>query len=375
MNRRTALRALGAGAVVGFAGCQTRENDDDDPVEEDEDTLVVATVESVVEPVDDADDEGEDEPEDASQTPSEWLRTAFEDAHDVELEWTVPEDGINHYVERARQEAAIEPDVYLGLTVDDLVFVDDELEAGGLFEPIERDRLERDGRVREGFAFDDPFDRVLPYGTEYVSLVSDEAAVDPPETFEDLTSPEYEGTLLVPNARRSPLGRAFFFWTIATVGPDDYIDYWTALLENDVEIVPDRREAMEAYFEGERPMAVSHSAARVAAVVDDRDLSRYQISFLDGQSYANVGGMAVFEDATSPELAYDFLDFVLSREVQSELATLTHRFPAVTDEYVDLEAPFVEYAVEPREHVLLTYDELETVSDWLDVWAQLVAGG
>lgn len=374
MDRRTVLRALGAGAVVGFAGCQTRENDDEDPVEEDEDTLVVATVESIVESVDEDEDSAGDD-EESEPPASEWLRTAFEDAHDVDLEWTVPEDGINHYVQHARQDAAIEPDVYLGLSVDDLVFVDDELEPGGLFEPIERGRLERDGRIREAFAFDDPFDRVLPYATEYVSLVADETAVDPPETFDDLTAPEYEGTLLVPNARRSTLGRSFFFWTIAAIGSDDYADYWTALLENDVEIVPGRREVMEAYLEGERPMAVSHSAARVAAVVDDRDLSRYQVSFLDGQGYANVGGMAVFEDATSPELAYDFLDFVLSRDVQSALTGLTHRFPAVTDEYVDLEAPFAEYAVEPREHVLLTYDDLGAVSDWLDVWAQLVAGG
>ena len=374
MNRRTVLHALGCGAAVGFAGCQTREEDEEEPVEEAEDTLVVATVESIVEPVDDR-DVADDEDDESAESAGEWLRAAFEEAYDVDLEWTVPEDGINHYVQRARHDAVIEPDVYLGLTVDDLVFVDDELGAGGLFDPLERDRLERDGRVQSAYDFGDPFDRVLPYGTEYVSLVFDETAVDPPETFAELIDPAYEGALLVPNAQRSVLGRSFLFWTIDAVGEDEYVEYWNELLENDVRLLPSRRETADAYLEGDRPMAVAHSAVRVAAVEADRDLSRYQVSFLDEQGYANVGGMAVFADTTTPDLAADFLDFVLSREVQSELASRTHRFPAVTDEYVDLEPPFAEYALEPADAAMLRYDDLEgSLDGWLDTWAQLVAG-
>ncbi|WP_255192750.1 thiamine ABC transporter substrate-binding protein [Natronobeatus ordinarius] len=374
MNRRTVLHALGCGAAVGFAGCQAREDDEEEPVEEAEDTLVVATVESIVEPVDKR-DAADDEDDETEESAGEWLRAAFEEAYDVDLEWTVPEDGVNHYVQRARQDAVIEPDVYLGLTVDDLAFVDEELGAGGLFDPLERDRLERDGRVQAAYDFGDPFDRVIPYGTEYVSLVFDEAAVDPPKTFVDLTDPAYEGTLLVPNARRSVLGRSFLFWTIDAVGEDGYVEYWNELLENDVRLLPSRRETADAYLRGDRPMAVSHSAVRVAAVEADRDLSRYQVSFLDEQGYANVGGMAVFADPSTPDLAADFLDFVLSREVQSELASRTHRFPAVTDEYVDLEPPFAEYALEPPDAAMLRYDDLEgSLDGWLDTWAQLVAG-
>ena len=361
MKRRTFLSATGGTAGVALAGCLTREENDDEEPEEEEDRLVVATYESMV---------------DGDDPAGPWLAEAFEEEFDAELEWTVPEDRINHFIQRAQQDAEIEPDVYFGLNVDDLVRIDDELGQGSLFERLDLDRIGRADRVREDLTFDDPAGRTLPYDTGFISLVYDENEVDAPETFEDLTEPEYEGALLAQNAQSSDPGQAFLLWTIDAFGVDGYLEYWRDLLENDVRVLNSWWDSYSAYLEEERPIVVSYSTDQVFAVADDLDLSRHQVAFLNDQGYANPEGMAIFEDAASPELAYDFLDFVLSGEAQAEIATRNVQFPAVTDEYVDLDERFTEYALEPPEIVTFTYDDLRgNLDEWVDVWAQTVVTG
>ncbi|GAB3674612.1 thiamine ABC transporter substrate-binding protein [Halopiger thermotolerans] len=389
MRRRTFLGAAGSGAVVGVAGCLTKEggngngaggngdsgsesdtgagngSDGESGTESDagesslEGTLQVVTYESML---------------DGQNPAGPWLKDAFEEAYpDVTLEWTrLPEQGINYYVERASQDVDIEPDVYLGLNVDDLVLVDDNLGEGGLFRELERDRLEHADRVRDGLDMGDPHDRVLPYDTGYISLVYDESEVEAPETFEDLTEPAYEDALLAQNAQTSDPGQAFLLWTIDAFGEDGYLDYWRELDANGVRILEDWTESYSgAYMEGERPMVVSYSTDQVYANEYDYDFSRHQIAFLNDQGYANPEGMAVFEGSENADLAAAFFDFVLSSEPQAEIAQRNVQFPAVADDHVDLDEEFDQYAHVPPEPVTIGYDRLRgNLNEWVDQWAR-----
>src|SRR5690606_27006742 len=99
MKRRSVVRAAGGGALAGLAGCFSREengednetadvDDQDDPEPEEPDlegTLRVATTESVVV---------------GGRAVGERLREAFEEEFDdAELQWTIPETGLEHYVQ------------------------------------------------------------------------------------------------------------------------------------------------------------------------------------------------------------------------------------------------------------------------------------
>ncbi|RQH00071.1 thiamine ABC transporter substrate-binding protein [Natrarchaeobius oligotrophus] len=385
MRRRTFVGAVGGTATLGVAGCLTRDgngngnggsgSDDgsDDPSTDDSaadgsdgeslsGTLEVVTYESMI---------------DGENPAGPWLKDAFEDAHpDVELEWTLlPDGGINHYIQRAEQGAEIDPDVYLGLNIDDLVAVDDNLEDGGLFAELETDRVDRADRIRDGLDMGDPHGRVLAYDTGYISLVYDESEVDEPETFDDLTEPEYEDALLAQNAQTSAPGQAFLLWTIDAYGEDGYLDYWRDLQDNGVRILDDWSDSYYgAYMEEERPMVVSYSTDQVFAVAEGNDLTRHQVGFLNEQGYANPEGMAVFEATENAEVAYAFFDFVLSNEAQAEIAERNVQFPAVESEYVDLDDEFDEYAHVPPEAVTVGYDELRgTLDGWVDDWAREIA--
>jgi len=130
-------------------------------------------------------------------SPGEWLKEAFESRVDAELEWATPDNEVNYYVERASSGVSIDADLYVGLTTEDLVRVDETLD-DDLF--VERGEVEGFDDVREGLLFD-PFDRAVPFDTGYVSLVYDGTAIEAPETFEGLLDDEHAGALIAQSRR------------------------------------------------------------------------------------------------------------------------------------------------------------------------------
>lgn len=368
MKRRAFVGAVGGSAVAGVAGCLTRDEDgseDDDgtgdPEPENPDLegeVRVATYNSMV---------------NEKNPAGPWLKEAFEEAYpDAELTWTVPENGINDYIDRSQQNAEIDADVYLGANVDDLVRVDDNLDDGGLLRELNVDRIDNAARIRDGLDMGDPHGRVLAYDTGYISPVYDEDLVDEPETLDDLTDPAYEDALLAQNAQGSDTGQAFLLWTIDAYGEDGYLDYWRDLEANGVRILEDWQESYNAsYMNGDRSMVISYSTDQVFANEYDYEMSRHQVAFPDGQAYANPEGMGIFEAASELDLAYEVLDFALSNDAQAVIAQRNVQFPAVGEEYVDLDDEFDQYAHVPPEAVTIGYDRLRgNLDGWVDDWAR-----
>lgn len=357
MKRRTFLRTAGASVVgaTALAGCAGEEGTETESTGDGlSGTLRVATYSSFT---------GED-------TAGNWLKSVFEAANpDVTVEFTTPENGLNQYVLRRQEEAEIDADLYVGLNTAELVRADQELEES-LFETVEDD-LERADTVKSDLEID-PDGRAIPYDTGYISLVYDEDEVESPGTFDALASPEYQDDLIVQNAQQSDPGRAFLLWTIAEKGPDGYLEYWRDLVENDVTILSDWEPAYDAYMNEEAPMVVSYSTDQVYYHGDDVDMQKHQVGFLNDQGYANPEAMALFADADAPELGRTFMDFVLTPEVQAEIAVRNVQFPAV--EGVDPGEEFSQYAYEPPEPVTFSYDELSgDVEGWIDEWAREIA--
>ncbi|NHN46206.1 thiamine ABC transporter substrate-binding protein [Halostella sp. JP-L12] len=369
MRRRTFLTASVGAAGTLLSGCITQDGEGDGngggderttltTPESFEGTLTVATYEAFV-----------DAP---SSSPGEWVKQAFESEHeDVTLEWQIAENGVNEFIQRSQQDAGIDADVYLGLNVDDLVRADDRLD-DSLFMSSDVAEMENRSHVRDDLAFD-PQNRAVPYDTGYIALVYDENEVEEPGTFDDLTTDPYEGTLLAQNAQSSDPGRAFMLWTVDQFGEDGYLDYWRALQDNDVRIFDSWSDSYDAYSQGERPMVVSYSTDQVYANQYDQDMSRHQVAFPNGQGYANPEGAAVFADSDAPALGFEFVDFLLSAEAQSEIAVRNVQLPAT--DHADLPEEFDRYAHEPEEAVVFSYEELQgNVDGWVDDWAREIAG-
>jgi len=347
MKRRAFLTAAGGTATAALAGCLTTD---------DEDGLVVATYSSFL-----------DAP---SISPGEWVKESFEEEFDTTLIWQSPPGEANHYIQRKQEGVDIDADVYLGLTTEELVRVDDELDEE-LF--VEAPDVEGRDAVREGLDFD-PEGRAIPFNTGYISLVYDSTETEAPETFEGLLDDEHEGELIAQNPGTSTTGRAFMLHTIDAFGADgeyDYLDFWSDLQGNNATILGSWGDAYGAWQGGEAPMVVSFSTDQVFAAQDDADLDQHQIRFLNDQAYANPEGMAMFEGANA-SLAEEFMEFILTPEVQGEIAEQNVVFPATDN--ANLPEEYDELAHEPPEAVTFSYEQLQgNIDTWIDNWEREIA--
>lgn len=362
MNRRQFLRTAGAGVLTTTAlgGCLgTVDTPGGSGGGDLSGTLTVATYGAFV-----------DSP---STSPGAWVKERFEEEYpDATLEWRTPDNEVNHYIERKLRGVDLDADVYVGLNVDHLIRIDEKLGDRQLFAPADDDALGNLGHVKEDLRFD-PKRRAIPYDTGYVSLVYDGGEISPPETFDDLLQSKYRGDLIVQNAQTSVTGRAFLLWTVKQFGPDGYLDYWSKLADNDVRILGSWEDSYAAYSNGEAPMVVSYSTDQVYASRAGEDMSRHQVGFLNGQGYANPEGMATFAGTDEGALATAFLDFMLSKEAQREIAVRNVQFPAT--DWADLPEDFAQYAHEPDEPVTFTYEELSgNLDTWVGDWAERIAG-
>lgn len=372
MKRRTFIRSAGAAGVTALAGCAGPESDTNGTEPNGtttgttsgsdalSGTLSVATYEPFI-----------DAP---SVSPGNWIKEHFESAYpDATIEWLTPDSELNHFVQQTQSGVGVSADVYVGVNADDLVRVDEQLGDTALFDPISSGQLSNGDSVIEDLRFD-PDGRAIPFDTGFISLVYDAGVIETPETFADLTRPEFEDTLLLQNAQTSDPGRAFLLWTIANQGEAEYLDYWQSLVDNGAQILGDWNAAYTAYSNEERPAVVSYSTDQVYAHRNDQDMERHQIGFLNDQGYAVPEGMARFADAEHPELATAFMDFMLSSAVQSEIPVRNVAFPATTT--ADPPAEFQEYAHRPPETVTHTYDDLVgSLDSWVETWAQQIASG
>ena len=382
IDRRRFIASAGAAGAALLAGCSAEQVESPTETETDtesatatetpgatvsetesgDDTLVVATYSSFIDAV--------------SSSPGAWIKQQFESEFDADLVWQTPPNELDQYIQRANAGVEIDADVYVGLNVDGLIRLDENLESGSLF--AEAGEIDGSGDIKEGLGFD-PKGRAVPYDTGYVSLVWNATADDgefvAPETFDGLLESQYAGDLLAQNPSSSATGRAFLLHTIKAKGTDGYLDYWSGLQDNDVRVLDAWDAAYGAYSNGEAPMVVSYSTDQVYANRSDQNMEEHQIRFLNDQAYANPEGMAQFAGTDSPELARTFMEFMLRPEVQAEIAVRNVQFPAVTDAaFGEEHSAYEQYAQVPPEAVSFTYDELRgNVQNWISEWSRQIA--
>ena len=213
-------------------------------------------------------------------------------------------------------------------TVDDLVRADAALGDGGsdLFREANPDAIGNYDALEEGLAFDSQ-NRVVPTETSYISLVYSQNDIDAPKTLDDLLRPAYEGALLTQDPTRSETGLGFLLRTIENKGEDDYLEYWSALQDNGVQILGSWSDAYAAYSNGEASIVMSYATDQVFAARSDEDVSEHLVAFPNSQSIAYIAGIAGFAGSENTELVDRFTEFMLSPRVQSKVTVLNRGLP------------------------------------------------
>lgn len=230
----------------------------------------------------------------------------------------------------------------------------------------------------------DPQNSLLPVDYGDVCLNYDRAyfldkGLAPPQTLEDLTQPEYRGLLVVQNPATSSPGLAFLLATIGHFGEEFYLEYWQALVANDLRIVNDWETAYYTEFSGSsgrgpRPIVVSYASSPAFEVI-------YAATPLNSPPTAaivspdtcfrQVEFVGILKGTPNRALAEKWVDFMLSATFQADLPLQMFVFPVVPGTPLDL--AFIKFLVLPEVTSFVDPQDIAARREaWLQAWTETV---
>ena len=199
-----------------------------------------------------------------------------------------------------------------------------------------------------------------------------------PQSLEDLTKPEYAGLLVVENPATSSPGLAFLLATVAHFG-DSYLDFWSALQDNDVVVVDGWETAYYTNFSGSsgrgpQPMVVSYGTSPAAEVVfAEKPLDDAPTASILGPDtcFRQIEFVGILKGTQHRALAEKFIDFMLSEQFQEDVPLQMFVYPVNPD--AALPDEFVQYAQAPSQPATLAPEEIAANRDrWIQEWTDVV---
>ncbi len=224
---------------------------------------------------------------------------------------------------------------------------------------------------------------LVPINYGYVNLNIDKAwfaqkGLTLPKSLQELSSPAYQGLLVVPNPATSSPGQAFMLATVAGMGEQAAFDWWARMRANGVKVVKGWSEAYYTEFSrngGSRPIVVSYATSPAAEVFYSKEkisASPTANVFLPGAVFRQVEGAALLKGASPAAQAagVKFIEFLRSTPVQQALQTRLWMYPA---EPGTPHHAVLQHAQEPKHFEAVPLRVLtDQAGSWQRRWTQVV---
>ncbi|PWV98189.1 thiamine transport system substrate-binding protein [Hoeflea marina] len=293
--------------------------------------------------------------------PGPKVKQAFEADCGCRLDWVGVADGVALLNRLKLEGDKAAAGVVLGLDTNLVT----EAKATSLFAPHDIDTSAVS--VPGGYA-DDVF---VPYDYGHFAVVYDTQAIKtPPSSLKELVEGDPSQKIVIEDPRTSTPGLGLLLWVKAIYG-DDSAAAWAMLRDRVLTVTPGWSEAYGLFTSGEAPMVLSYVTSPAYHMIAE-DSDRYQAaSFSEGQ-YLQIEVAGILKAAPEPDLARQFLAFMLTTGFQDTIATNNWMMPAApTSE--PLPEPF-ERLVKPTKDLLLPSDEVAAHRKaWVDEWQEAMS--
>jgi len=289
--------------------------------------------------------------------PGPAVEAAFEQTCGCDLQFVGAGDGAA-LLARLRLEAGRSPaDVVLGLDTNLMAAATET----GLFAPH---GLQPD--LSLPIAWDDAV--FLPFDWGYFAFVKN-ADLPAPSNFRDLAKSDLK--IIIQDPRSSTPGLGLVVWVKTAYG-DQAAEIWQALADNIVSVTPGWSEAYGLFLEGEADMVLSYTTSPAYHLIAESDASKAAAAFDEGH-YMQVEVAAKLSGSDQPELADQFMRFMLTDAFQSIIPTTNWMYPAKTPS-TGLPAGF-ETLITPAKSLLLSPQQAgalrdAAISEWRNALAR-----
>ncbi len=251
-----------------------------------------------------------------------------------------------------------EADVVLGLDTnltavarDTGLFAPHGIDATGLTMPV---------------AWDDA--EFLPYDWGYFAFVHRTELEDVPSSFEDLAASDV--SIIIQDPRSSTPGLGLVMWVQHAFG-DRAGELWEALSDNIVTVTPGWSEAYGLFIEGEADMVLSYTTSPAYHLIAEDDAGYAAAAFDEGH-YMQIEVAGILAGSDQPELARQFLEFMLSPAFQEVVATSNWMYPAALPAETLPEG--FDTLVQPEQSLLFTPDEAAQIQgEALATWQRALS--
>ena len=292
--------------------------------------------------------------------PGPGIEPAFEDVCGCDLEFVSAGDGAALLARLKLEGAGTQADVVLGLDTN----LTAEAAATGLFAPHGVTVPALDLPV----AWEDAV--FLPYDWGWFAFVYDKAVVEtPPASFAELIDSDL--SIVIQDPRSSTPGLGLLMWVKAVFG-DDAGDAWARLSDRIVTVTSGWSEAYGMFLEGEADMVLSYTTSPAYHLIAEEDAGKAAALFNDGH-YLQVEVAGRLAGSDQPELARQFLEFMLTDGFQAVLPETNWMYPAKIPQG-GLPEGFGSL-IAPETSLLFSADEAqalkaEALAEWLEALAR-----
>ncbi|WP_417524314.1 thiamine ABC transporter substrate binding subunit [Marinovum sp.] len=249
---------------------------------------------------------------------SEWgpgpgIEAGFEARCDCDLQYKTGELLPRILLEGERTEA----DVVIGLNTD----ITKKARESGLFAPHGLDT----SALTLPVDWDD--DTFLPFNYGHTAFIyNKEKVAEPPASFDELLNAPDDLRLVIQDPRSSISGLALVLWVQAVYG-DDAEEAWAKLAPKIVTVTKGWSESYGLFTDGEADMVLSYTTSPAYHIIAEGDETKAAAIFPEGH-YFMVELAAKLATTDNPELADQFMDYILTEEFQTMIPTTNWSFPA-----------------------------------------------
>ena len=170
-------------------------------------------------------------------------------------------------------------------------------------------------------------DVFLPFNWGYTAFVYDNTKLkNPPGSFDELLAMPDDTRIVIQDPRSSISGLALLLWVKAIYG-EQAPEAWAKLAPKVLTVTKGWSEAYGMFTDGEADLVLSYTTSPAYHIIAENDETKSAAIFEEGH-YFMVELAAKLKNAAHPGLADQFMEFVLSRDFQSLIATANWSYPA-----------------------------------------------
>ena len=184
----------------------------------------------------------------------------------------------------------------------------------------------------------------LPFDWSHTAFIYDNTKLkNPPQSFDELLNSKDDIKIIIQDPRTSISGLALVLWVKSIYGSKSE-EAFTKLASKVLTVTKGWSESYGMFTQGEADMVLSYTTSPAYHIIAENDKSKSAAIFSEGH-YFFTELAAMTNSSKEPELAKEFMSFILSETFQKMIPTGNWSFPSnlerdkLPEEFINLPMP------------------------------------